>query len=115
MFFKKRVNTDFEERRNADRNDFIQATYYKLIDSEDKSLKECYICDISKGGISFFTTSKDIEEGAKLCLIYNLKSTRRKDEAVVRYIKNSFGELKCGCEFSDTDEEREKLIKTITS
>ena len=118
MFFKKNnTNKSSSNNRLHERVEFIQATYFKAQSGEPNSnVEECYLNNISIGGLSFDSKNESLKEGDKIFIMYTVGSEVRKDELVIKHAKRVFNNWRCGCEFSDSDIIRNDIIKEyITS
>jgi len=103
MFFKKKKEADENgNKRQYDRIDFVQASYYRIInDSQEQTAHECWFNNISVGGFSVDIPSNGIAEGDRLMVLYKI---------AVRFIRKALNNLRLGCEFVDDDIERTSLI-----
>ncbi|HPI21722.1 MAG TPA: PilZ domain-containing protein [Spirochaetota bacterium] len=112
MFFKKKKEADENgNKRQYDRIDFVQASYYRIInDSQEQTAHECWFNNISVGGFSVDIPSNGIAEGDRLMVLYKIGVKMRKDRVVVRFIRKALNNLRLGCEFVDDDIERTSLI-----
>lgn len=111
MIFKRNKKYGFIEKRSFRRVDFIQPTFFKLINDNIKSsTEECYISNISYGGISFEIKTPALKRGNEVLLLYKVNNTVRRDKMVVCYVEKVFNNYRCGCKFIQFDKIRDSLI-----
>lgn len=104
----------YKEKRQYDRTDFVQATYCKnLSNSKKSSIKECYINDISQGGLSINLKENEFENQDTIMVVYKIGANVRRDELAVVYKRRILNDWKCGCKFTDQDNLRDNLISKI--
>jgi hypothetical protein len=96
------------EKRRFERFDFIQSTFYKLPDTD--KVVECFLNNISIGGLSFDTKDNELSVNDTIILMYKIKTTMKKDTLIIRHIQRVFNNWRIGCEFKDEDPERNTLI-----
>jgi c-di-GMP-binding flagellar brake protein YcgR len=109
MIFKKKNKPD--EKRRFERFDFIQATFYKFSgDEKESKIVECFLNNISVGGISFDTKDEQLKENDSIKLMYKIGTILRRDTLFVKHLVRVFNNWRVGCEFSDEEPDRDKMI-----
>lgn len=110
MFFKKKKKSE-DERRRFERIDFIQATFYKFsADEKENKVVECFLNNISMGGISFDTKDEQLKENDNIKLMYKVGTILRRDSLIVKHIARVFNNWRVGCEFCEEEPERDNMI-----
>jgi len=112
MFLKKLFSREKKERRRFQRIDLFQASYCKLIDEVPESLMhDCWINNISLGGICFDLKEDDLEDEDKIVILFKIGAKFRKDKAVIKNARKVFNNWRYGCEFiEEIDDERDSVI-----
>ena len=111
--FKKFFNKTPEknEKRKHKRWDFVQATFYKISNpNSDNKIIECYLNNISLGGLCFDTQNEELKKGDTIKLMYKIGTVLRRDTLQVRYIQKVFNNWRIGCEFEEENLERDEMI-----
>ncbi len=101
---------DEKNKRKEERIDFIQATYYKIMDGES-GIDECFLNNISTGGLSFDTREKQVKIGDELIIMYKIGTHLRRDTLKIKHVYKIFNNWRCGGQFADADSEREQMIR----
>ncbi len=99
-----------KNKRKFERIDFIQATYFKIVDGES-GIDECFLNNISTGGLSFDTKDKQVKIGDEIIVMYKIGNHLRRDSLLIKHVDKVFNNWRCGGEFSNEDFEREKMIR----
>lgn len=104
-------NSD-KNKRNFERVDMTQATYYVPLGDFVKSDPiPCWIDNISLGGISIDVNKKSpVKENDIITVGYTLGQKERKDRVKITHTVTVINNLRCGCLFVDQDKERSELI-----
>ncbi len=109
MFFKKNKNARKENRRSP-RYKLYQSSYYLTENGGQAVTDECWLNDISDGGVSL-DSSKDIPPGRRITVLYKIGTKVRREEAVVRRCGKFIHQWRCGCEFTGEDTERSRILE----
>lgn len=111
---KKGTPKENSDQRKNTRIDLYQATYYKMPhDSPNSVIHDCWLNNISSGGISFDTNNNEIAQGDQIMLLYRLETNIRKDLVTVRHVRQVFNNWRYGCKFNSEDENRAKSIDSF--
>lgn len=90
----------------------MQGSYYMAADGTSAPPLDCWINNISYGGISI---DVDIQNppsrGERLTVLYKLGVSVRRDVVEVLYTDQAINNWRCGCRFTETDENRSRLIR----
>lgn len=118
MFGKKKNNkndnndSNGADKREFERIDFVQSTYFKVLeDKTGSSVDECFINNISIGGISFDIKTDSLKKDDEVMVVYKIRKEVRRDRLVVRHIRKVFNNHRCGCQFIEQNKERNEIIK----
>lgn len=99
-----------DDRRESKRIEFIQYTYFK---SEGIfEIRECWLNNISSGGISIYINC-ELAEGNEIVVLYNVGAKIRKDRVIVKHINKILNNWQCGCAFLESDDDRKLIIENI--
>jgi len=111
VFKQKRT---IKDKRKHKRIDLYQEAMIEVKDSNDiKSFYDCYINNISLGGISFDVEVYNVYvfEKNKIYLIFSIDGCERMDEVHIESSFKAIRNWRCGCSFVKEDKERDKQIK----
>jgi hypothetical protein len=104
-------NTDKnKEKRKYERIDFVQATYFKLADGES-GIDECFLNNISTGGLSFDTKDRQLNIGDDIIIMYKVGTQLRRDNLRIKHVDRVFNNWRCGGKFLEDDFERDDMIR----
>jgi len=112
--FRKRNNSDTQaEKRRFDRIDLIQSSYYFPVSGDEKpETRECWINNVSVGGISIDIHPGDgLRDGNVIVLLYKLGAKIRRDNVKVLHCRKVINNRRCGCEFTEDDGKRDADIR----
>lgn len=99
------------EKRQHQRYDFLQATFFRL-DRPDAKPHECTVCNLSFGGL-LMRSGESLEVGTPILIVLNLDGLILKEKVdIVHKSGTSDPEKNYGCRFMEEDTRpiREKEI-----
>ncbi len=110
--FKKKKNKDAAKvnERKHPRYDFFQQAYYRIVEENDTDAEECWVNNISLGGLCIEIGNNILTEGDIIKVVYKVITSFRKDELRVMYIKKVINNWRYGCLFIQADEKRDAII-----
>jgi hypothetical protein len=110
--FKKKKNKDTlkVDERKYPRYDFFQHAYYRIVEENDTDAEECWVNNISLGGLCIEIGSNILSEGDTIKVVYKVITSFRKDELKVMYMKKVINNWRYGCLFIHDDEKRDRII-----
>jgi hypothetical protein len=114
MFFGKKAETAKAENRIHGRVDLFLPTYCTLYnDTKKSSLYECWINNISVGGLALKIKDRDIKDFDcdRVNVIYRVGTHQRNDRLYIRHMDKVLMDWKFGCQFIDDDHKRGHVIR----
>lgn len=110
--FAKNKKRDIEDEREFERIDLIQSSYFSTLNSDSSSTKECWVNNISLGGISIdVNPTRILQKKDHITVMYRLGYFIRQDEVEVVHCSQVLGNWRCGCSFLVEDHERDEMIR----
>ena len=107
MFWKKKNGDTQTEKRQFDRIDLIQSSYNFPVSGDEKpETRECWINNISVGGISIDIHPDELRSGNVIVLLYKLGTKIRRDRVTVLHCSRVINNRRCGCVFTEDDNKR---------
>lgn len=114
MFFGNKTGFEIAERRVHRRVDLFLPTYCTLYnDSKNSHMYECWINNISVGGIALKIKDRDLRDFDcdRVNIIYRVGTQQRNDRLYIRHMDKVLMDWKLGCQFLDEDHRRGHIIR----
>ena len=111
IFRRDKKGREPVQRRQFERIDFIQASYFTEADSgSGENAHDCWFNNISVGGMSFDIREESLREGDVIIVLYKLGTKIMRDRVLVQYARRVLNNWRCGCTFLDSDGKRDDFI-----
>jgi hypothetical protein len=114
VFFSNKTEHEKGERRVHRRMDLFLPTYCTLYnDTKKSSLYECWINNISVGGLALKIKDRDLRDFDcdRVNVIYRVGTHQRNDRLYVRQMDRVLMDWRFGCQFLDEDHNRRHVIQ----
>jgi len=113
MVFGNRQDSTIVEKRAHGRVDLFIPTYCTLYnDARRTHLYECWINNISEGGMALKIKDRDLKDFDcdRLNVIYRIGTHQRNDRLYIRHMDKVLTDWKLGCQFIEDDHRRARVI-----
>ncbi|MFC1670178.1 PilZ domain-containing protein [Spirochaetota bacterium] len=118
MFFKKKKSKETTEQRNYPRAELLQQTYCNFeFDSKASNAYNCWIKNISEGGIAFsvdYTGFSDFNADIAT-IMFKLGTKIYREKLLITSKKKEILNWRCGCQFADENNGRDEDITNYIS
>ncbi|MFW6365568.1 MAG: PilZ domain-containing protein [Spirochaetota bacterium] len=102
-------------RREDERTSLFQSSYYRIDETED-DVRECWIMDISTGGIKIeVNRTENIDESDELVVIFRIFEAIFREHVAVRHTEGALNRMRCGCQFLTKNDMRSRFIQDYIS
>ncbi len=117
MFFNRKKNGGSSERRDSPRVELFQQSYCNFLKGSNYSnVYNCWIKDISIGGLSFDVNYNGFTEfdAEHVNVLLKIGTKIWKESLKITYRKKEHFNWRCGCEFVDQNlGKHEEIVKFI--
>lgn len=96
--------------RQSERIEFYQSSYYKVEDGKELTY-ECWFNNISMGGLCLDTNNEGLKNDDIVRTLYKIGFKIRNDTCKICYKSKALNNWRYGCRFTDSDPQRDELIK----